>query len=513
LTPANTGVAQSLDGIHKIRHVVVIMQENRSFDSYFGTYPGADGLARDASGQFSACLPHSRDAGCDRPYHETADRNAGGPHGAADAVGDIDNGRMDGFVRQAEAATSCAVAGADPTCSPQHPDVMAFHDRRELPLYWSYADNYVLQDHLFEPNLGWSLPSHLFLVSGWSAKCSSPTDPATCKSDLDLVDHLAGVRSDFAWTDLTYQLHRDNVPWAYYVAKGSAPDCPGGEIACPAVAQSAATPSIWNPLPSFATVNANGQRGNVQDLSHFYAAARGGHLPAVSWIAPNWAESEHPSALVSHGQAFVKGLVDAITHGPEWASTAIFLTWDDWGGFYDHVPPPHVDENGYGLRVPGLVLSPYARRGFIDHQTLSFDAYAKFIEDDFLAGARLDNGDGRPDPRPTVRENASILGDLTRDFDFSQPPMLSGPHVAAGPRAPATPQAYGSHQGSVPTALVSPRPPPPAGRPRSGATRRGSSAGYQRRIEPLWALIAAACVIVPAAAVRTFRRRHRADQP
>ena len=112
----------------------------------------------------------------------------------------------------------------------------------------------------------------------------------------------------------------------------------------------------------------------------------------------------------------------------DWNSTAIFLAWDDWGGFYDHVVPPTVDQNGYGLHVPGLVISPYARPGYVDHQTLSFDAYDKFIEDDFLNGQRLDpKTDGRPDPRPTVRENVPILGDLTKDFDFTQaprPPIL-----------------------------------------------------------------------------------------
>ena len=108
---------------------------------------------------------------------------------------------------------------------------------------------------------------------------------------------------------------------------------------------------------------------------------------------------------------------------PEWDSSAIFVSWDDWGGFYDHVVPPSVDANGYGLRVPGIVISPYARHGYIDHQTLSFDAYDKFIEDDFLNGQRIDPmSDGRPDPRPDVRENVSILGNLMADFDFSQPP-------------------------------------------------------------------------------------------
>jgi phospholipase C len=119
----------------------------------------------------------------------------------------------------------------------------------------------------------------------------------------------------------------------------------------------------------------------------------------------------------------VTGLIDAVMAGPDWSSTAIFLAWDDWGGFYDHVAPPTVDGNGYGLRVPSIVISPYARAGYIDHQTLSFDAYLKFIEDDFLGGQRIDPAtDGRPDSRPDVRENASQLGNLTADFNFSQAP-------------------------------------------------------------------------------------------
>jgi phospholipase C len=119
----------------------------------------------------------------------------------------------------------------------------------------------------------------------------------------------------------------------------------------------------------------------------------------------------------------VTSLINAVMRGPDWDSTAIFLAWDDWGGFYDHVDPPVVDDNGYGLRVPAMVISPYARSGVIDHQTLSFDAYDRFIEDDFLGGQRIDpHTDGRPDPRPDVRENAAVLGDLVKDFDFDQPP-------------------------------------------------------------------------------------------
>ena len=143
----------------------------------------------------------------------------------------------------------------------------------------------------------------------------------------------------------------------------------------------------------------------------------------MSWIVPSGAVSEHPPNLISAGQSYVTGIINAVMRSPDWGSTAIFLAWDDWGGFYDHVRPPKVDENGYGLRVPGLIISPYAKVGFIDHQVLSFDAYDKFIEDDFLHGQRIDPAsDGRPDPRPIVRENVAILGDLTKDFNFNQPP-------------------------------------------------------------------------------------------
>jgi phospholipase C len=138
---------------------------------------------------------------------------------------------------------------------------------------------------------------------------------------------------------------------------------------------------------------------------------------------PSGAVSEHPPARIHRGVAYVTSLVIAVMRSMDWSSTAIFLAWDDWGGFYDNVVPPKVDENGYGLRVPGIVISPYARWGYVDHQILSFDAYAKFIEDDFLGGQRLDpRTDGRPDPRPTVRENVPILGNLVSDFDFSQAP-------------------------------------------------------------------------------------------
>jgi hypothetical protein len=147
-------------------------------------------------------------------------------------------------------------------------------------------------------------------------------------------------------------------------------------------------------------------------------------LPSVAWVIPENGVSEHPPSSIHAGQAYVTGLINAIMRSSYWKDTVIILAWDDWGGFYDHVPPPKVDVNGYGLRVPALLISPYAKKGFIDHQVLSFDAYLKFIEDIFLNGERLDPlTDGRPDPRPSVREINPQLGDLLNDLDFSQVPL------------------------------------------------------------------------------------------
>jgi phospholipase C len=499
--------APALTGIHKIRHVVIIMQENRSFDSFFGTYPGADGIPAE-NGQFTVCVPDPRTKGCDKPYHDPSLVNGGASHNLTDAIADIDGGKMDGFVRSAEDASTRGCSATNPptpVCLPSSPpDVMGYHDAREIPNYWTYAKDFVLQDHMFESVDSWSLPAHLYLVSGWSAHCTS-TNPDSCTNDpeqgaaaaqgLSLKDLPPAFRSCMAahgvtrfsstsvtdpkviaageaclryltpadlqlllgnggkgggeaqqlglysWTDLTYLLHKAHVSWAYYVQSGIQPDCDDNPdqtaAGCAPVAQGAGTPSIWNPLPDFTDVKEDGQLGDIKNLSSFYTAAEQGTLPAVSWIAPTQANSDHPPANLATGQAYVTNLINTIMRGPDWDSTAIFLAWDDWGGFYDNVVPPVVDQDGYGLRVPALVISPYAKQGYIDHQILSFDAYNKFIEDDFLGGARLNPAtDGRPDPRPDVREDEQILGNLVSDFDFSQPPRppaLLPTHPAPGP--------------------------------------------------------------------------------
>jgi Phosphoesterase family len=373
-------VTIDVNGIFKIKHVVIIMQENRSFDQYFGTFPGAEGIPGLAGNPGAVpCVPDPDNGGCVQPFHDTSDKNYGGPHGAANATADMDCAdpttrsvcKMDGFVGQAEKGSNCTTN--DPSCSPctsssktQCIDVMGYHDASEIPNYWAYAQNFVLQDHLYEPNASWSLPEHLYLVSEWSAFCTDPNNPFSCGNSLESPNTPNG-QSEYAWTDITYLLHQYGVSWAYYVFQGTEPDCEDDSaMTCAPVQQGPKTPGIWNPLPSFTDVAEDDQLGNIQTLSNFFAAAKSGTLPAVSWITPNGTVSEHPTALGSAGQTY------------------------------------------------------------IDHQTLSHDAYNKFIEDDFLDGQRLDPAtDGRPDPRPDVRENSPILGDLTSDFDFSQPPRSS----------------------------------------------------------------------------------------
>ncbi|TMB57060.1 MAG: alkaline phosphatase family protein [Chloroflexi bacterium] len=429
----SAAVGAAGNGIHLIKHVIVIMQENRSFDSYFGTYPGADGIPMGKPKAGVCVRDPAASGGCVRPFHDTKDVNFGGPHGNSSAVADIDNGRMDGFVREAEHGRTRCSGPLEPSCLTQTPtDVMGYHDGSDIPNYWAYARNFVLQDHMFEPTASWSLPAHLYMVSEWSAACTREGDPSSCQTDIsDRLPHLVHgprnpiqrPRPDYAWTDLTYLMHTHNVSWRYYLSEGTQPDCYNDQEVCTPRPQQVGTPQIWNPLPYFDTVHQDGQIGNIQTVDHFFADAKAGNLPAVSWVIPNGADSEHPPGRVSTGESYVTKLINAVMSSPDWDSTAIFLAWDDWGGFYDHVNPPVVDGAGYGLRVPGMVISPYARQGYIDHQTLSFDAYVKFIEDDFLGGQRLDPAtDGRPDPRPDVRENAKTLGDLRSDFDFSQPP-------------------------------------------------------------------------------------------
>src|SRR4029077_8011130 len=182
--------------------------------------------------------------------------------GPPNAQHDIDGTKMDGFVRSAENARLLCRNVNKERCSFGPLDVMGYHTGSEIPNYWTYARDFVLQDHMFEPAASWSLPAHLFLGSAWAARCTSAGDPMSCASDIAEPDQLklhkvgSGYdgQPDYAWTDLTWMLHQDGVSWAYYVAEGTEPDCDDdAAVTCPPIPQHVGTPEIWDPLPFFDT--------------------------------------------------------------------------------------------------------------------------------------------------------------------------------------------------------------------------------------------------------------------
>jgi phospholipase C len=373
--------------------------------------------------------------GCIKPHHTRHDRNGGGPHTKSASETCVADGGMNGFVQSyVDGVGKVCKSVVDPACSPgKAEDVMSYHDDREIPNYWAYAKAFALQDHMFAPTSSYSLPSHLYMVSAWSAFCTPADDPTACKDapwnpgdghHLSVSSHhFKAPAPEYAWTDITFLLHKSGVSWRYYVEGGNQPDCVDGEMLCEAGVQDHTIPSYWNVLPWFDDVVADKEVSNVADTNDFFRDLKAGKMAQVSWFVPSYALSEHPTAAVSHGQAYVTQIVNAIMSSPFWKDTVIFISWDDWGGYYDHVVPVKVDAQGYGIRVPGLTISPWVKPHVVDHGVYSHDAYLRFIEDLFLNGARLDpKTDGRKDDRKMVREDAPELGDLLDEFDFTQPP-------------------------------------------------------------------------------------------
>ncbi len=446
------GASQAAPATTPIQHVIIIMQENRSFDSYFGTYPGADGIPP------GTCVPidPARPAlGCVVPYHDPNDVEAGAPHGNAAAMADIDNGltafAMDGFIAQQMTYIPqvCAKHPTRADCNPANStgllrhDVMGYHTAAEIPNYWAYAQHFVLQDRLFEGTRGYSIPSHYELTSEWSATCTSPTNALSCTTDADPEN--AGKKTMLPWVSLFQFLDVHGVSWKYYVGIGQEPDCMDGKDDCPPQIQTTGGifASGWNPPGLYAYVKLQGAAylaAHDADANQLLVDIGRGNLPEVSWLVPSLEYSEHLPQPSTTGMMYVTSIVNAVMQSPYWRKTAIFVTWDDWGGKYDHVVPPNVDYQsvnptvfGYGLRVPGLMISAWAKPGLIDHQLLSFDNYAKLMEDLFAGGAGLNpadfsNPDSRPDLRDRIRRvtfpdgHVERVGDLINEFDFTQTP-------------------------------------------------------------------------------------------
>jgi len=405
MPPVHASTAAHARVISSVQHVVIIEMENRSFDHYFGTFPGVNGLPSPLP-----CNPDpAQNNKCISSFHDTARRNYGGPHGFSAFGTDLDGGKMDGFIKSAEHSDS-KFPDPDPD------EVMGYHDCTDIPVYCFYAQHGVLADNAFAATISWSTMAHLFLVSGWSATCAVKGDPMSCVSN-NKVNVRTKPPPDYAWTEITWLLHAGGVSWGYYVYDSSKQLMVwngDGEVPDSGTYQ---RQGMWNPLPGFDDVALDGETANIQPGTSFDAAAVSGTIPNVAWVVPTFNSSDHPPANISPGQKFVQTLINEIEAGPDGPSTLIILNWDEWGGFYDHVVPPMIDGMGYGFRVPLILYGPMVKAGTIDHQLLSSDAYLKFIEDQFLGGARLDADDGRPDSRPMVRETTPGLGDLANDLN------------------------------------------------------------------------------------------------
>jgi phospholipase C len=378
-------------GLEKIEHFVFIMQENRSFDSYFGTYPGADGIPAGIS--FTDPFDGSKVSS----FHDANNVNRGGPHGWDNAQADINAGKMDGFLAQAYKGINETGFAPSNTPGKNPKDVMGWHDYHEIPNYWNYARLYVLQDRMFESVASYSLPAHLYMLaaqSGGYVGSAGQPKPST-----------------YNFPEITELLTSGRIDWKYYVTSGTIPDTEDGHVvgSISAQQQDPDKYTLWNPLPAFPDVqNDPAERSRLQDTSQFYIDAAAGSLPAVSWVIPSGGVSEHPPSGVKEGMAYVTGLVNAAMQGPGWNTSAIFLSWDDWGGFYDHVAPPKIDQYGLGIRVPGLVISPYARQGYIDHKTYSFESWLRIVEERFQVSPM------------TARDTGAL--DMLDAFDFTQRP-------------------------------------------------------------------------------------------
>jgi phospholipase C len=386
--------AERLNTTTPIKHFVVLMQSGHSFDNYFGTYPGADGIpsgtcvpAVPAPGVPSGTAPS-----CVAPYllHGSSISTLGQSRGIFDAQ--YAHGQMNGFLT---AFGGRNVVGNQP---------MGHYDRQDLPYYWSVADNYVLFNRMFSSSSGGSLWNHMFWVTGTPGNTTADAlSPAGFDAVPTIFDSLQKAGISWKFYVQNYQ------PAINFRAHGNA----GAD------AQLVRVPLLnYNRF-----LDDPALRGHIVDMSQYYKDLTSGDLPAVSFMTPS-GPSEHPPSSVKAGQAFVQSLVDALMLSPAWKTSAFMLTYDGWGGWYDHVAPPSVDAYGYGFRTPGLLVSPYAKKGHVDSTTLDSTSELKFIEDNWGV------------PPLAARDKAA--NDITTAFDFTAAPRAAA-MLGNGTSAPPSP--------------------------------------------------------------------------
>jgi phospholipase C len=358
-----------------IHHFITLMQENHTFDNYFGTYPGVDGLPTDT------CVPMNPRRGpkpCWKPFHigtnQVAPRDL--DHSAATAKGQYDEGRMNGFI---SALTNRNQDGRL---------ALGYRNGDDLPFYWNLADQYVLYDKFFSSAFGGSYLNHVYWVSASPGNGYDRIPPGGLGKLPTIFDRL----------------EKAHVSWKFYVQHydpklnfRTIHSYPGNR----------ASQVIWVPILNFARyIDDPKIMRHIVPLGQYYRDLENGTLPEVSYIAPA-GPSEHPPSNLLSGQSFVRGLINGLMRSDEWKSSAFLLSYDDWGGWYDHVKPPRVDKYGYGFRVPAILVSPYARAGFVDNTQLDFSSILRFIEDNWSL-------------KPLTHRDATAKS-IASGFDFNAP--------------------------------------------------------------------------------------------
>jgi phospholipase C len=370
LTPSGVSTNLIPSPLIQLQHIVLVLMENHAYDNYFGTYcltasplcpEVADGLPP------GECVPRDlpeSDQGCLRPYNQTNLSVPDMPHSWNSSHLAYDDGRMDGFV----------------PAEVNNTRTLGYYNGTTIPVYWDIAENFGLSDSFFSSALSSSLPNHWYLMAGQSPPLVLTLPVGGLTSFPERHEYLNEAN---ATRTIEQELvAHPSVSWKYY-------DWPLAtyRTAINTLSDTAAGSAyaIWNPLA--------GQSQSYSVASHFasrpqfFADVAGGTLPNLAWIIPGGSASDHPPANLSRGEDFVASIVNRVAASSYWNSTAIFVAWDDYGGFYDHVAPPQLDAGGLSFRVPLLVISPWTPAGYVSHATESFDGI--LVRTGLSDGARL----------------------------------------------------------------------------------------------------------------------------
>ncbi|HEV2385626.1 MAG TPA: alkaline phosphatase family protein [Candidatus Acidoferrales bacterium] len=364
--------------LSQIQHIIFIVKENRSFDNYFGTFPGAEGATSGATstGQVIPLTQTPDSTGVDLCHSWTCAHQA------------IDSGKMDGFNLFSPVVNGVLLSYTQLSQS-------------QIPNYWTYAKNFVLADHMFSSLAGPSFPNHQYTISAQSGGAIGNPSSGPWGCDAASTSTVKILNSDgtttaafpcFDYQTLADALEAAHISWKYYA---------------PGQGQSG---YIWSAFDAIRHIRMGPLWAqDVVPDTQFVADAMAGNLPAVSWLVTNGADSEHPPSSSCQGENWTVEQVNAVMQGPDWNSSAIFITWDDFGGFYDHLPPPDLDLYGLGPRVPLLIISPFAKRGFISHTVYEFSSFLRLVEERYGLAALSARDQAASDMTDSLNFNQTLL--------------------------------------------------------------------------------------------------------